>query len=89
MVDFSQNYDQFESYEAFLQKDNETEKIRHSCTQYMMRRIHSNFFVKMTPSEFDNQALKVIQKRRSMMSELVEDPETGKRKLRYSEKERD
>ena len=54
LVDFSQNYDNFESYEAFLHKDYETEKIRHSCTQYMMRRIHCNFFSKMTPSEFDS-----------------------------------
>ena len=89
LVDFSQNYEQFESYEAFLQRDNETEKIRYSCTQYMMRRIHSNFFVKMSPSEFDNQALKVIQKRKSMMADILVDEETGKTKIRYSVKERD
>lgn len=64
LIDFSQNYDTHQTYEEFLKKDNMTEKIRHSCASYIMRRIHSNFFIKMNPSEYDNQAFKVMQRRR-------------------------
>ena len=64
LIDFSQNYDQFVNYEHFLQKDNATEQIRRSCASYIMRRIHSNFFIKMNFCEFDSQAFKVIQRRR-------------------------
>ena len=42
-----------------------------------MRRIH-NIFFKMHPTEFDQEALKVIKKRYKFMSTIFDDPE-GKR----------
>ena len=57
-----------------------SERIRHSCTEYFMRRIH-NIFFKMNPTDFDQEAFKVIKKRTKFMSTKVEDPE-GKREPR-------
>ena len=89
MVEFSQNYDDVESYHDFLQKDAISERIRHSCTEYFMRRIH-NIFFGMKPTEFDNAALKVIKRRHKIMCTKVEDPD-GKREARapFSEKQLD
>ena len=66
-----------------------SERIRHSCTEYFMRRIH-NIFFKMNPTDFDQEAFKVIKKRTKFMSTKFEDPE-GKREPRaaYSDKQLD
>ena len=55
-----------------------------------MRRLH-NIFVKMNPTEFDTEALKVIKKRYKAMSTPVIDPERPERGARadYSDKQLD
>ena len=44
-----------------------TEKIKLSCSDFLLQRIHNEIFVKMPFSDYDKMALKVIEQRKEKM----------------------
>ena len=44
-----------------------TEKIRQSCQEFILRRIHNCLFEKMNSSEWDKALMKVISNRKKKM----------------------
>lgn len=87
LCDFSQSVEKVSDYEEFLKQDMNSEKIRQSCQEFILRRIHNVLFEKMSSSEWDRALFRVISHRKQKM-------QTGaslkdKSKPMYKENEKD
>lgn len=60
ICEHSQNIEDVKNYDQLLQLDFHTEKIRQSCHEFILRRVHNSLFEKMTSSEWDKALMKVI-----------------------------
>ena len=88
LCDFSQNVDAVRDYDQFLQQDMHTEKIRQSCQEFILRRIHNCLFEKMPTSEWDKALFKVITTRKNKMQSGIKPDDPEGRPL-YKENEKD
>ena len=56
LVEFSQVSETVQNYQDLIDHDANTERLRHCCTEYFMRRIH-NSLVNIKQTEFDQAAM--------------------------------
>jgi len=67
LCDLGQNSDSVRSYDELLQQDMNSEKIRPSCSEFILRRIHNVLFEKIEVSDWDKAIYKVIVERKNKM----------------------
>mmetsp|Transcript_8607 Transcript_8607/g.10635 ORF Transcript_8607/g.10635 Transcript_8607/m.10635 type:complete len:206 (-) Transcript_8607:186-803(-) len=75
------------NYEQLVKQDAQTEKIRQSCQEFILRRIHNGLFDKIPISEWDKAMYKVIYERKKKM-ESGKNPDDPLKPL-FKENEKD